>query len=102
MNTEPLPRISEVLTGPSGLILPIRWQRPGDSSVDVGGSIRPYRLYRPLRDNPALFASAHVGDYGIDVVGADVIDVAADPVWRLAARQGTTPAQLASGSANRP
>ncbi len=80
------------------LVLRVRWQGLGESSADIGEPIRAYRLYRPLRDDPALFARAHVGEYGTDVVWEEGIDMAADFLWRLAAQQGTIPTQLASGS----
>jgi hypothetical protein len=102
MNTAPLPRISEVSASKSGLVLRVCWQGLGESSVDIGEPVRTYRLYRPLRDNPALFARAHVGEYGTDVVWEDGIDMAADLLWRLAAQQGTVPAQFASGSDKQP
>jgi len=43
-----------------------------------------------------------VGEYGTDVVWEDGIDMAADLLWRLAAQQGTVPAQFASGSDKQP
>ena len=91
--------ISEVSTLAGSLVPHIRWQGNSESFMDVGEPIRTYRLYRPLRKDPALFASAHVGEYGAEVDWAGGIDMAADlRLWQLAAQQGTMPSHVASGS----
>jgi hypothetical protein len=54
--------------------------------VDLSPLIDTFRFYRPLRDDPALFATAHTVNGGSAVAWghADEIDMAADSVMRLA------------------
>ena len=82
-----LPRIAEVAPGTAPLTLRVRWQQGGESVVDVSGPIGSFRVYAPLRDDPALFAQVRVGEHGTDVVWTEALDMAADTLWRLAQEQ---------------
>ncbi|MDQ2803683.1 MAG: helix-turn-helix transcriptional regulator [Pseudomonadota bacterium] len=82
-----LPRIAEVAPGPAPLTLRVRWQQGGESVVDVSGPIGSFRVYAPLRDDPALFAQVRVGEHGTDVAWTEALDMAADTLWRLAQEQ---------------
>ncbi len=83
MPKKPLPRIAAVVPGQTWLTLQVTWQAGGTSIVDVAGVIGTFRLYAPLRDDPALFGQVQVGEYGTDVVWSNEIDMAADTLWRL-------------------
>jgi DNA-binding XRE family transcriptional regulator len=86
-----LSRIIAVTPGERPWTLRLRWDRGGESLVDVSGMIGSFRLYAPLRKAPALFRQVRVGEHGTDVVWTDKIDMAADTLWRLAQEQsGTT------------
>jgi DNA-binding XRE family transcriptional regulator len=86
-----LPRIIAVTPDEQPFTLRIRWDRGGESLVDVSGMIETFRAYEPLRRSPALFCEVRAGPHGTDVVWTDEIDMAADTLWRLAQEQaGTT------------
>ena len=81
------PRILSLTVGESPMTLHLRWDTGDETQVDLSGHIGAFRLYEPLRRDPALFATARVGEHGVDVAWSDEIDVAADTLWRLAQEQ---------------
>jgi hypothetical protein len=87
MPKKTLPRIASVAATPEPLVLTITWQSGDVTTVDVSGPVTSFRVYTPLRDNPALFAQVRVGDHGTDIVWTDEIDMAATTLWRLAQEQ---------------
>jgi DNA-binding transcriptional regulator YiaG len=82
-----LPRIIAVTTDKKPLTLRIRWDKGEESLVDVSGLVETFRVYKPLRHSPELFARVRVGEHGADIVWSDEIDMAADTLWRLAQEQ---------------
>jgi hypothetical protein len=82
-----LPRIAAVSPGERPFTLVVNWSHGVESLVDVSGLVETFRVYAPLRADPALFAKVKVGELGTDVVWRDDIDVAADTLWRLANEQ---------------
>jgi DNA-binding transcriptional regulator YiaG len=82
-----LPRIEAVSPGDKPLSLRVRWQKDGESLIDVSGIIESFKLYAPLRHSPERFRQVRVGEYGTDVVWTDEIDMSADTLWRLAQEQ---------------
>ena len=82
-----LPRITQAVAGEQPYTLHITWENGGDSLVDVSGLMTTFRLYAPLRDNPALFCQVRVGAYGTDVVWTEDVDMSADTLWRLSLEQ---------------
>ena len=82
-----LPRVAAVAPGPAPLTLHVHWQHGGESVVDVSGPVGTFRVYSPLRNDPALFAQVRVGEHGTDVAWTDDLDMAADTLWRLAQEQ---------------
>jgi Protein of unknown function (DUF2442) len=92
-----LPRIAAVSPGDRPLTLRVRWQKDGESLIDVSGMLASYKVYAPLRHSPELFDKVQVGEYGTDVVWTDEIDMSADTLWRLAQEQSgatMTPAEF--------
>jgi DNA-binding XRE family transcriptional regulator len=87
MPKKTLPRILAVTADTKPLTLRIRWDKGEESQVDVSGLIETFRLYEPLRRSPELFTRVRVGEYGVDVVWSDEIDISADTLWRLAQEQ---------------
>ena len=81
------PRIAAVSADRKPLTLRIRWDKGGESRVDVSGLVATFRVYEPLRRSPALFAQVRVGEHGTDLVWTDAVDMAADTLWRLAQEQ---------------
>jgi hypothetical protein len=65
--------------------------------VDLLPAIFSYKVYRPLRNNLALFATARLVDNGFAVVwkGADQLDMSADLIESLAT-ESISPDQFAS------
>jgi len=76
-----------VSPGDTPLTLRVRWQKDGESLIDVSGLIESFKVYAPLRDMPELFGKVRVGEYGTDIVWTDEIDMSADTLWRLAQEQ---------------
>ena len=87
MPKKTLPRIVAVTAGKKPLTLRIRWDKGEESQVDVSGLIETFRVYESLRHSPELFTRVRVGEYGVDVVWSDEIDMSADTLWRLAQEQ---------------
>jgi Protein of unknown function (DUF2442) len=82
-----LPRVAAVSPGKRPFTLHIRWERGGESTIDVSDLLLGFRAYAPLRKSPALFRRARVGEHGTDIAWTDEIDMAADTLWRLAQEQ---------------
>ncbi|HIJ83434.1 MAG: hypothetical protein HW380_3547 [Magnetococcales bacterium] len=82
-----LPRIAAVWVGARPYTLHVRWERGGESFVDVSGPIQTFRVYAPLRQSAALFGQVGVGEQGTDVTWSDELDMSADALWRLAQEQ---------------
>lgn len=82
-----LPRITAVSAGERHLALRVRWDRGGESLIDVSGMVERFRVFAPLRRSRKLFRQARVGEYGADIVWTDAIDMSADTLWRLAQEQ---------------
>ena len=87
MPKKTLPRIVSVAAGDKPMTLRLRWDKGGESLVDVSGVVGTFRVYEPLRRAPELFRQARVGEHGTDIVWTDDIDMAADTLWRLAQEQ---------------
>ena len=82
-----LPRIETVGAAEEPLTIDVRWSHGGRDMIDVSNLVHAFRLYAPLRDDPDLFRSVHVGEHGVDVVWTDDIDMSNDTLWRLAQEQ---------------
>lgn len=85
---DPLPRIASVRAG-GGLDVSVTWAsglRAGRTeTIDLAPVVMRMRFFRPLRDNPALFASVTISDGGSALTwGSGEIDMAAQTVERLA------------------
>ncbi len=85
-----LPRIASVTAG-EGFQVTVTWdrgERAGQTdTVDLGPELFKFRLYAPLRNDPALFRTAHVANWGstiawdgieADMSAAKVLDLAAE------------------------
>jgi len=82
-----LPRITTVAAGAQPYTLHITWDHGSESLVDVSRLIGTFRVYTPLRHDPALFRQVRVGEYGTDIVWTEELDMSADTLWRLAQEQ---------------
>ena len=75
----------------------VTWSRGGEQDVDLSPIIERYRLYAPLRSDPDLFGSVHVGHDGSCIAWGDdnAIDMSATSIERLSetAPLGREPAQ---------
>ena len=87
MPRKSLPRLAAVSVGEQPLTLRLRWESGDESLVDVSRMVDRFRLYESLRQSPDLFRQVRLGEHGTDVVWTDVIDMAADTLWRLAQEQ---------------
>lgn len=85
----PLPKIESVYPAEQFSVA-VKWQRSEridkEEIVDLAPVIFTYKVYAPLRNDPGLFKTVHVGPYGSMIAwGADdAIDIAATTVERLA------------------
>ena len=87
--TTPMPRIArlEVL---DDLVLRVLWSAgirgKRTDLVDLSPLINSLRFYRPLRENPSLFRTAHLIEHGTIVAWGehDEIDMAAESIEELA------------------
>lgn len=83
----PMPRLSAV-AAVEGFTVTVVWAegaRAGmKETVDLAPQIMRYRLYAPLRSDPALFAAVRLTDDGTVLTWSDQIDMAASTVERLA------------------
>lgn len=82
-----LPRIATIAPGDKPMTLRVRWDKGGESLIDVSGMVETFRVYEPLRCSPKLFRQVRVGEHGTDIIWTDDIDMAADTLWRLALEQ---------------
>jgi DNA-binding XRE family transcriptional regulator len=87
MPKKSLPRFEAVEATERPLTLRVRWSHGGETLIDVSGPIGAFRVFEPLRANPALFRSVRLGEHGTDVVWTDEIDMAAETLWRLGQEQ---------------
>jgi hypothetical protein len=85
----PLPRISDVWPrGPQSVV--VTWtegpRSPGREVIDLRPDLLTYRIYRPLRSDPDLFATVHVIADGAAIAWGDddAIDMPATSLERLA------------------
>jgi hypothetical protein len=95
----PMVRLATIrVAGPASL--EVQWAegiRSGESEVvDLTPALGSYKVYRPLRNNPTLFATAHLVEDGYVVAwdGPD-LDMAAETVESLA-QESMTPAEFAA------
>ena len=87
MPKKTLPRIEAVEAGDQPFNLRIRWANGSQSMINVSGMIAHFRVFAPLRSDPARFAAVSVGEYGTHVAWSGDIDMAASTLWRLAQEQ---------------
>lgn len=82
---EPLPLIASV-SPHDRWIVAVTWADGRRQLVDLAPVIFTYKLYRPLRDDPALFRTVHIVDGGSALGWGDDnwIDMDASSVARLA------------------
>ena len=84
----PISRMSGIhVAGPTSLA--VNWAegpRAGRTDiVDLAPALARYKIYRPLRENAELFASAHLIDDGDAIAwGADGLDMSAELIESLA------------------
>jgi len=83
---DPLPRIASV-SPREKFAVAVRWKDGREQIVDLAPDIFTYRFDKPLREDAALFASAHVTDGGAAIAWGDEeqIDMPATSLERLAA-----------------
>ena len=82
-----LPRITAVAPAGAPLTVQIAWSHGGSDTVDLSSLVGAFAVYAPLRDDPSLFATVEVGEFGTDIVWADGIDMSNDSLWRLTQEQ---------------
>jgi hypothetical protein len=82
---EPLPRIAAV-TAHDGWMVAVTWANGDREIVDLAPALFTYKLYRPLREDKALFRTVHLIDDGSAIAWGDdaEIDMDASTVARLA------------------
>ena len=71
-----------------GRRLLITWKGGAESVVDVSGHLAEYAVFKPLRQDDALFRTVAVGEWGWCVHWSDDMEISADTLWRLTLEQG--------------
>lgn len=82
----PIPRITAVAPA-GGLSVAVTWDNGHADTIDLAPMILAYRVFKPLRDDPALFATVAVEEYGCAIRWNDAMDMAHYTLERLAAQQ---------------
>ncbi|WP_264051685.1 DUF2442 domain-containing protein [Methylobacterium flocculans] len=87
---EALPKLASVEPANGPFSVSVTWaagSRVGRTDiVDLAPMIFTFKVFKPLRDNPELFRSVRVGDWGTSLVwpGNDDLDVGAESVEEMA------------------
>jgi hypothetical protein len=82
----PAPRIAAVGPG-AGLSVSITWENGRTDIVDLSPLILGHKAFKPLRNDPALFAQVAVEEYGCAIRWSDTLDMANYTLQRLADQQ---------------
>ena len=80
---QPIPRLRAVAPG-EGLAVVVTWEDGSCEEIDLTPIILGFKIFRPLRDDRALFETVRVGDFGSSIVWTDDLDLAAYTLERLA------------------
>ncbi len=78
-----IPKIASVEARKPFTLL-VEWRTGDVEEIDVAPMITAYKVFRPLRDAPALFTQVKVDEYGSAVVWSDSMDLANYTLDRLA------------------
>lgn len=79
----PIPRLRAVV--PAGeLAVTVTWEDGRSDEIDLAPVILGFKLFRPLREDRALFESVRPGDFGSSIVWNDEMDLASYTLERLA------------------
>lgn len=80
-----LPRVAAI-RALDGTRVAVTWTSGAEQPVDLAPMIATYKLYAPLRENPLLFETVHVGERGSSIAWGegDTIDMSAVALKRLA------------------
>jgi hypothetical protein len=87
---DPLPRLAAVEPANGPTSVSVAWasgSRAGRTEViDLAPIIYTFKVFRPLRENPALFASVRLGEWGASILWGDNpdLEVGADALEELA------------------
>jgi len=79
----PLPRLRTVAPS-EGLAVHVSWEDGRSEDIDLAPVILGFKVFRPLREDRALFESVRLGDFGSSIVWTDDMDLAAYTLERLA------------------
>lgn len=78
-----MPRIEAVEAGAPFLVT-VTWDDGRREIIDLAPMIMAYKVFRPLRDDPARFAAVHVDEFGTAIVWDETMDLASYTLERLA------------------
>jgi DNA-binding XRE family transcriptional regulator len=83
---KPIPRIRAAKAG-EGYSVAVTWENGTTDGIDLLPFIFGYKVFRPLRNDRALFESLQVDEDGTAIVWTDAMDMAAYTLERLAESQ---------------
>jgi hypothetical protein len=92
---DPLPKLASVEPANGPTSVSVVWasgSRAGMTEIiDLAPMIYTFKVFRPLRDDPALFRTVRLGEWGASIVweGHDDLDIGADALEELACEQMT-------------
>jgi len=79
----PIPKIAAVEPG-APFEVTVTWRDGTRDRIDLAPFLAAFKVYRPLRQDPARFAAVRVDEHGSGIVWSDEIDIAAYTLDRLA------------------
>ncbi len=79
----PIPKIATVTAGAPHVVT-VTWRDGRTDVIDLAPTIVAYKVFRPLRDDPARFAAVSVDEHGSAIVWSDGMDLANYTLDRLA------------------
>ena len=92
----PLPRLASVEPGASPFAVSVTWAEGArigrTDAIDLAALIHTFKVFRPLRDDPALFATVRLGAWGASIVweGNGDLDIGADALEEIAVETMTS------------
>lgn len=82
---QPIPKIEAVAAiADQPHTVAVTWRDGRTEAVDLTPIIMAFKVFRPLRDDPARFAAVHVDEYGSAIMWSDEMDIANYTLDRLA------------------
>jgi len=87
---EPIPRLRSVVPA-EGFAVVVTWENGLSEEIDLTPIILGFKMFRPLREDRALFELVRLGEFGSSIVWTDDMDLAAYTLERQAESRRVMP-----------